>query len=178
MKLIKLCRIYRNKLSLLILLIGVLCFLSWKFSFAASGVPTILSYQGRLTNGSGDLLGGSGTTFYFKFSIWDNPTSSPETGTRLWPSSAPTSVALTVRSGVFTAHIGDTANSYPDVLDYNFNTNQDIYLQIQVSSDNSTFETLSPRRRIAASSFSQLAGAISGTTTPSMFGTTTPIGSS
>ncbi|HEY4475191.1 MAG TPA: hypothetical protein VJB92_00480, partial [Candidatus Paceibacterota bacterium] len=153
-----------------------MCFLSWKFSFAASGVPTILSYQGRLTNGSGDLLGGSGTTFYFKFSIWDNPTSSPETGNRLWPSTAPNSVALTVRQGVFNVNIGDVNNGYPHLLNYNFNTNNTVYLQLEVSSTDSNFKILSPRQQITAAAFARLASAVSGTTTPSTFGTTSPIG--
>jgi|GEM_PF-2591617 len=144
---------------------------------AATGTPSILSYQGRLTNSSGDLLGGSsGTTYYFKFSIWDSATVG--SGTRLWPSSSPSAVSSTVRQGVFTVNIGDTASGYPHVLDYNFNTNSSIYLQVEVSSDNSTFETLSPRQQITSAAFARLSSAVSGTTTPSSFGTTTPIGSS
>ena len=144
---------------------------------AANGVPRILSYQGRLADSSGTLLGSSsGTTFYFKFSIWDNATVG--SGTQLWPASAPTSVSANVISGVFNVNIGDTANGYPTPLDLNFNNNQDIFLEVKASSDNSSFETLSPRQRIAASAFSELSAAVSGTTTPSSFGTTTPIGSS
>lgn len=145
-------------------------------SLAASGVPTVLSFQGRLSDASGNVLGGSGTTYYFRFSIWDNATVS--SGNRLWPASAPTAVSIAVRQGVFNVNIGDTAAGYPDSLNYNFNTNNAIYLQVEVSSDNSSFQTLSPRPRIAASAFSQLSGAVSGTTTPSSFGTTTPIANS
>jgi len=91
---------------------------------AASGTPTILSYQGRLTDENGNLLGGTGTTYYFKFSIWDNATVG--SGSRLWPSSAPATTTATVRQGVFNVDIGDTAGGYPDTLDYNFNTNKNI----------------------------------------------------
>jgi len=142
----------------------------------AAGVPTIISYQGRLTDSSNNLLGGSGTTFYFKFSIWDNATVG--SGARQWPTALPGTVTTTVRDGIFNVDIGDTAGSYPDVLDYDFNTLQDIFLQVEVSSDNVTFQTLAPRQRIAASAFSELAGAVSGASRPSSFGTTTPLGDS
>jgi len=143
-------------------------------AFALSGVPTVISYQGRLTNSSGDLLGGSGTTYYFKFSIYDSSSG----GTKLWPlTSDPTQVAATVRQGVFNVNVGDVNNGYPDVLDFNFNTNRVIYLQVEVSSTSGgTFQALTPRQLIAGSAFAQLAGAVSGTSTPSIFGSTTPIG--
>jgi hypothetical protein len=98
--------------------------------FSASGVPTILGYQGRLANSSGDLLGGAGTNYYFKFSIWDS--SSISSGNRLWPSTSPTSVSLNVKQGVFSANIGDTASGFPNALDYDFNTNKDVYLQVDL----------------------------------------------
>ncbi|MEK7585130.1 MAG: hypothetical protein AAB455_01265, partial [Patescibacteria group bacterium] len=115
--------------------------------------------------------GGTGTTYYFKFSIWDNATVA--SGSRLWPSSAPNSTSATVREGVFNVNIGDTANGYPDALNYDFNTNDTVYLQVEVSSDNSSFQTLSPRQLISASAFAELAARVSGTS-PSSFGTTTP----
>jgi len=134
------------------------------YVYAAAGTPSIFSYQGRLANSSGDLLGSSsGTTYYFKFSIWDNAT--VDSGTRLWPSSIPATTTATVRSGVFNVNI--------EVSDYNFNTNKDIYLQVEVSSDNISSETLSPRQRISSAVFAQIAGAVSGTG-QSSFGTTTP----
>ncbi|MBI2097879.1 MAG: hypothetical protein HYT46_03030 [Candidatus Vogelbacteria bacterium] len=141
-------------------------------SLAVSGVPTILSYQGRLTNAAGDLLGGSGTTYYFKFSIWDNATVG--SGTKLWPTSDPSSVSASVRQGVFNVNIGDTANGYPDALTYDFNTNNVIYLEVRVSSDNSSFQTLSPRQLVSAAAFAELASRVSGTST-SAFGTTTAL---
>src|SRR3989344_2797824 len=141
-------------------------------TFAYSGVPTILSYQGRLTDGAGDLVGGSGTSYYFKFSIWT--TFATTTGSRLWPTSSPTSFTSTVRQGIFNINIGDTVNGYPDTLDYNFNTNNTIFLQIEVSSNGSTFETLSPRQQISATAFAELTAKVSGIG-QSSFGTTTPI---
>ncbi len=153
----------------------LLFFVSFSYAFAASGAPTTLSFQGRLYDASGNLLGGAGTTYYFKFSLWDNPTVG--SGSRLWPASAPTSFPSIVKSGVFNVNIGDTADGYPDALNYNFNTNSTIYLQIEVSSDNVTFQTLSPRQLITAAAFAQLAGAVSGVG-QSSFGTTTPIANS
>jgi hypothetical protein len=89
---------------------------------AVAGVPTVISYQGRLTDVNGILLGSpSGTTYYFKFSIWDSPTVGA--GTKLWPSSSPGTVSLPVTDGVFNVNIGDTSAGYPDALTYNFQDN-------------------------------------------------------
>src|ERR1700756_4330766 len=78
--------------------IGIVLIL-FPFFAQAAGVPSIISYQGRLTDSSGNLLGSSsGTTYYFKFSIWDSPTVG--TGTQLWPTTAH-SVPETVRQGLF-----------------------------------------------------------------------------
>ncbi|MDO8584558.1 MAG: hypothetical protein Q7R85_00360, partial [bacterium] len=141
---------------------------------SAAGVPQIFSYQGRLLDEDGNLLGGSGTTYYFKFSIWTSATVGA--GGRVWPASAPGTVSTTVRQGVFNVNIGDIANSYPDALDFNFNNaTTTIYLQVEASSDNSTFETLSPRQQISSAVFAELAAAVSGTGS-SAFGTTTPVG--
>ncbi|KKW37042.1 MAG: hypothetical protein UY81_C0006G0016, partial [Candidatus Giovannonibacteria bacterium GW2011_GWA2_53_7] len=142
----------------------------------AAPTPSVISYQGRLANASGDLLGGAGTTYYFKFSIWNNATVS--LGSQVWPVSGPNSFATVVRQGVFNVNIGDLSAGFPDRLDYNFASNENVFLQVEVSSDNATFQTLAPRLRIASTAFSALAGAVSGSTTPSTFGTTTPIGSS
>ena len=157
-----------------ILILGAvsLLFVSvWK-AHAAQIPPQIFTYQGRLTDSGGNLLGGVGTTYYFKFSIWNNPTVG--NGSRVWPSAVPTSIGTTVKQGVFTINIGDTANGYPDVLNFDFSSTPNVYLQIEASTNNSTFETLSPRQQITSAAFAQVAGAVVGTTTPSVFGTTTP----
>src|SRR3989338_4451486 len=142
-------------------------------AYALQGTPQIIAYKGRLTDPSGPLLGGSGTTYYFKFSIWT--TSAISSGSRLWPVAAPTSVGLTVTNGVFNVNMGDTAGGFPHVLDLDFNQNRDLYLQVEVSSNNSSFETPSPRQRLTSAPFSLLSSAVSGTTTPSSFGTTSPL---
>ncbi|HEY4479269.1 MAG TPA: hypothetical protein VI981_02855, partial [Candidatus Paceibacterota bacterium] len=157
-----------------LLLVFLLLAPLWPTSIAfAAGTPSILSVQGRLADASGNLLGGTGTTYYFQFSIWDNATVG--SGSRLWPVASPATTTTVVQSGVFNVNIGDTANGYPDVLDYDFSSNTNIYLQIEVSSDNNSSQTLTPRLRIASNAFAQLSAAVSGSTTPSSFGTTTPI---
>ena len=90
---------------------------------------------------------------------------------------APTAVSATVRQGVFTVNIGDTDNGYPDALSLDFSNGNSLYLQVEVSSDNASWETLSPRQQITSSLFSLLSGAVSGTG-QSSFGTTTPISGS
>lgn len=132
---------------------------------AAAGVPYAFSYQGRLYDSSGNLLGGSGTTYCFKFSLWDHTT--PGSGSRIWPTSAPGAAQLTVRYGVFTANVGiDT----PDPLTFNFYDNDAVYLQVEVAAYSGgcgTYETLSPRKRMVASGYAinsdLLDGATSGT---------------
>src|SRR3990172_2740309 len=97
---------------------------------AVSGIPRIIGYQGRLSDSAGTLLGSSsGTTYYFKFSIYNASSG----GARVWPSSAPSSSAVTVTSGVFNVNIGDTDSGYPHLLDYNFSDNNTVYLQVDVS---------------------------------------------
>ncbi len=134
----------------------------------AQGVPSHLSYTGKLTDTGGNPLGGGGTTYYFKFSLYDSAT--PGSGNKVWPSSSPTAIPLTVSQGSFSVLIGDTTNGYPDTLDYDFNTNNPVYLQIEVSTDNNTFETLAPRSQLSSTAFSQIASRVSGTG-DSSFGT-------
>jgi hypothetical protein len=137
---------------LVVLVLGGLSFTGFTSrTHAAAGVPLAFSYQGRLFDSSGNLLGGSGTTYCFKFSIWNSPTVGA--GSRIWPTGAPAAAELSVKNGVFSANIGiDT----PDALTFNFYDNDTTYLQIEVaaySGSCGSYETLSPRQRIAASGY-------------------------
>ncbi|MEK9181169.1 MAG: hypothetical protein AAB871_02970, partial [Patescibacteria group bacterium] len=119
---------------------------------ASAAAPSIISYQGRLTNSSGQLLGESGTSYVFRFSIWDNATVAA--GSQLWPASSatPGNATTTVTEGVFNVNIGDTSNG-TDALTYNFNDDDEVYLQVEVSTNGTSFETLSLRQRITSSGY-------------------------
>ncbi|MDO8495334.1 MAG: hypothetical protein Q7S32_02285, partial [bacterium] len=142
--------------SLLIFSFGVSFFWTELTPFARAGVPKILSFQGRLTDSSGNLLGSGGTNYYFKFSIY----SASSGGTKLWPSTDPSSVTIKVTQGVFNVLIGDTSASFP-ALDIDFD-GSDYFLRVDVSDDNSDFETLAPRQRIVASGFAINADTVHG----------------
>ncbi len=137
-------------------------------AFAVTGVPATMSYQGRLANSAGDLVGGAGAIYSFKFSLWDNATVGA--GSQVWPAGAPTAVNATVRQGLFNVNIGDTGSGYPDALNYDFSQNNKIYLQVEVSSDGLTYETLGPRQPITSAPFAQVAGQVSGSAVSTMGG--------
>ncbi len=143
-------------------IVAIVFFVTSPIVFAAPGVPNIVSYQGRLTDSSGRLLGGSGTSYYFRFSLWTTPTIGG--GSKLWPTGQPGTVTTTVVDGVFNVNIGDTANGYPDALAYNFQDSDAVYLQIEVSNDGVSFETLGPRQRIVSSGYAINAQTVGGLT--------------
>jgi hypothetical protein len=163
-------------------IIAIILFLFFpgSFVFALSGVPNMVSFQGRLMDGSGNLLGGTaGTNFCFHFSLYDDEIpGAPDV--KFWPSTPPGAMALPVRQGVFNALIGDTSSG-SDPLTYVFGESQAVYLNIEVAPSNAGscvgvtgFENLSPRQRIIASAFAMTSGAIMGSSQSSI-GTTTPL---
>ncbi len=125
-------------------------------SAAANAVSKIISYEGRLTDASGNPLGGTGTNYCFRFSIYDNATVGA--GTKLWPTGTPTTNTVNVVNGVFTVGIGEA----DDLGSYNFYENDTIFLNIEATSSlaascagQTSFVTLSPRQRIDAVAFAR-----------------------
>src|SRR6266481_6343588 len=146
----------RNKLS--IIFVAVILAAGAGTASGATGVPKILNYQGRLFDQNGNLLGGTGTNYCFRFSIYDAPT--PPSGTRLWPAVTSSVMTINVKSGVFSAGIGDTGAG-GDALTFNFQDTDTAYLNVEVAQkvdalctgSSEVFETLSPRQRIVASGY-------------------------
>ncbi len=137
-------------------LIFVLVFVFSSSLSISAATPRILSFQGRLTNSAGDLLGSSGTDYYFKFSIYNASSS----GTELWTSSA-TGIAIKVTQGVFNTLLGDTTAGF-NSLNLDFDSTTNYYLEVQVSSNNADFEVLTPRQRIVSSGFAINADTVHG----------------
>jgi hypothetical protein len=133
-------------------------------AFAANtGAPKILVQQGRLLDSTGNLLGGAGTDYCFRFSIYDELTG----GSKLWPAGSPSSMTINVKSGLFSAPIGDTSVG-GDLLDYNFQDSDEIYLNVDIASKSGavcgSFETLSPRQRIVSSPYALNSNTVGGFT--------------
>ncbi len=153
------------------LLVLAILYLSFDVSIsqAATGAPRILNYQGRLMDSSGTVLGGAGTEYCFRFSLYDNPTVG--SGTKLWPVATPSVMTVSVKNGVFNAGVGDT-NANGDVLDYNFQDSDTIYLNVDVATKvgstcapgdgAESYESLSPRQRLFSSAYTVNANTVGG----------------
>lgn len=138
---------------------------------AAAGVSARLSYQGRLTDTSGNPLGGAGTTYYVCFSIYDAYTG----GTKLWPSGTPTATSTLVANGILNAPVGEMDS----LASYDFSANSTEYLNVEVSATSGTcggapFESLSPRQPLSATPYARVANSVFGGTVRVGDGTGTP----
>lgn len=120
---------------------------------AIAGVSAKLSYQGRLTDLSGNPLGGSGTNYCFRFSIYD----AASAGTKVWPAGAPSSTTVKVEDGVFNTDLG-TADS---LAAFDFASNDTLYLNVEVNATPTTcagsWEQLDLRQRIDSVGYARAA---------------------
>ena len=125
-------------------------------AMAVEGVSNILSYQGRLTDASGNALGGTGTNYCFRFSIYDDAAVGG-TDNELWPSGTPSDNIVNVVSGVFNVGIGEVDN----LGTFNFATNTTVYLNVEAATYSGgvcgSYDNLAPRQRIDAVAYARVA---------------------
>lgn len=124
---------------------------------SAAGVPQLLSYQGRLTDTSGNPLGGTGAVYCFRYSIYDAAAG----GNKMWPAGTPTTATTTVTDGIFADTVGRM-----DTLTYDFVSTSTLFLNVEVNTTTSTcggtWEALTPRQQIVASGFALTSQSIYG----------------
>ncbi len=125
---------------------------------SAAGIPELISYQGRLTDTSGNPLGGTGAVYCFRYSIYDTLSGS----NKVWPAGTPTNSTTTVIDGIFTDQVGRMDSLSPQ----DFYSTSTLYLQVSVNTVTSTcsgsWEDLSPRQQIVSSAWSQMAQGVYG----------------
>lgn len=128
---------------------------------AAAGASSVLSYQGRLTDSSGNALGGgSGTNYCFRFSIYDD-TNVGAPDNKLWPSGTPSTMTVNVANGVFNVGIGDTGAGGDSLATYSFASTTSVYLNVEVNDTPTTcsggWDNLSPRQRLDSVAYARAA---------------------
>ena len=106
---------------------------------ASAAVPSVINYQGRLTDNSPQQAPVSGTPT-MEFSIWDALIG----GSSLWSETQ----SVQVTGGLFNVMLGQVTPIPPTV----FSGGAERWLEVRVSG-----ETLAPRQRIAATAFANVA---------------------
>lgn len=145
-----------------VLSISLAAHLIWpENSRATAGSPMQIAYEGRLTDSSGNALGGAGTLYCYRFSIYD----ASAAGNKLWPAGTPTQTTATTTDGVFNTIIGASDTLTSTVFD--FSTTSSAYLQVEVNTTPSTcsgsWESLTPRQQILSSGYALQSANVYGT---------------
>ena len=116
---------------------------------AAPSVPTVISYQGRLTDpGTGQPMADG--SYNMRFRIYDAATG----GALLWqePAAADPAASVPVTGGVFTVLLGSSV-----ALDASVFAGGSAYLEVEVNG-----ETLAPRQQIGAVAYALVAETLDG----------------
>lgn len=121
-------------------LVAIALMASFHLPVSAAGVPSVISYQGKLMQPSGAPVPDGTVTIVF--SIYDVPTG----GTPLWTE---TNTSIQVKGGLFSAMLGSVAPIPTAVF-----ASPDRYFGIKVGADSET----SPRQKIASTAYAQTAG--------------------
>jgi hypothetical protein len=137
------------------------------FAQAAAGTPAIVNYQARLTNASGTAITAATN---MRFVIWDSLSG----GSCVWSGwgtgangcTAPNAsqVSVTPVNGVFSVPLGDTTYNSQNALQSNIFNDDSRYLEIQIY-NGSSYETLSPRKRILSAPYAFNSSLLAGLST-------------
>lgn len=115
----------------------------------SSGSPTVVSYQGRVTDNGSPYTG----TGHFKFAVVDGSGSTTywsNDGTSSGGGEPTAAVQLAVTDGLFHVLLGDSNLSNMTSLPASVFSGTGRYLRVWFSTDGSSFTQLSPDRRVAA----------------------------
>ncbi|MEE4364224.1 MAG: hypothetical protein V2J08_09840 [Desulfotignum sp.] len=129
---------WKNEIAIL-LMIGLL--LGWVSGLQAA-VPRQMSYQGQLSDDTGNPLNGFYLINFYLFST--------ETGgSHLWNEQQ----LVQVSNGIFNVSLGSDDPFPEDVFD-----NADLYLEIEIFNSGTGWESLTPRQQITSTAFAIKAG--------------------
>jgi hypothetical protein len=110
----------------------------WSTTLEAA-VPSVIPYQGRLTDAAGTPLNGS---YSIRFSLWNSGAG----GSEQW---SETQAAVTVSNGLFQVNLGSVVAIPATIF-----TGGDLYLEIKVGAD----PAMTPRQRFGSTPYAFRAG--------------------
>src|SRR3989338_11645245 len=137
---------------------------------AQTSINTQVTYQGRLTDASGDNV--TDGSYNFVFALYDGSSS----GARcLWISKGTcgtsTTIALSVSNGIFSLNLGDTSSAGGSQNALTLPFYDTMYLGVTVGTD----PEMTPRKRLTAAPFAQNADTLDGMNTSQVGSTTSSI---